>query len=131
MSARTGITGRRLAIAPDYVQKLWPNNYANRRKHYDFEGERAGQFAAGGLYLDQCARRRADRAQLRLLGGEQEAAAGPDGVQIEKVNDPVADPRITNMHYRSFDLDYPDVERAKAFLGRPEAVRSQLARCRV
>ena len=25
------------AIAPDYVQKMWPNKYANRRKEYDFE----------------------------------------------------------------------------------------------
>src|SRR5262249_18405285 len=24
-------------IAPDYVQKLWPNQYAGRRKLYDFE----------------------------------------------------------------------------------------------
>ena len=25
------------AIAPDYVEKLWPNEYANRRRLYDFE----------------------------------------------------------------------------------------------
>src|SRR5439155_16957104 len=24
-------------IAPDYVQKMWPNQYAGRRKLYDFE----------------------------------------------------------------------------------------------
>jgi hypothetical protein len=41
--------------------------------------------------------------------------AGPDGIQIEKVNDPALKP-VTNMKYRSFDLDYPDVERAKVFL---------------
>ena len=41
--------------------------------------------------------------------------AGPDGIQIEKVNDPALAP-ITNMRYRNFDLDYPDVERAKTFL---------------
>ncbi|MCL4402748.1 MAG: bifunctional YncE family protein/alkaline phosphatase family protein, partial [Acidobacteria bacterium] len=27
------------AIAPDYVQKLWPNSYAGRRKLYDYEGQ--------------------------------------------------------------------------------------------
>ena len=26
------------AIAPDYVQKLWPNSYGGRRKLYDYEG---------------------------------------------------------------------------------------------
>ncbi len=31
------------------------------------------------------------------------------------VNDPSLQ-GITNMRYRSFDLDYPDVERAKVFL---------------
>ena len=67
------------AIAPDYVQKLWPNEYAGRRKHYDFEGERAGQFSAGRLHLEQRAGRRADGAQLRILGGEQETAPGPTG----------------------------------------------------
>ncbi len=42
-------------------------------------------------------------------------AAGADGVQIESIQDPALRP-ITNMRYRSFDLDYPDVERAKTFL---------------
>ena len=26
------------AIAPDYTVKMWPNSYAGRRKHYDYEG---------------------------------------------------------------------------------------------
>ena len=71
-------------IAPDYMQKLWPNGYASRRKHYDYEGERAGQFSAGRLHLVQRAGRGADGAKLRVLGGEQEDRPGPDGVQIDK-----------------------------------------------
>ncbi len=31
------------AIAHDYVQKMWPNSYGGRRKHYDYEG---GELAA-------------------------------------------------------------------------------------
>ena len=37
---------------------------------------------------------------------------------------------ITNMSYRGFDLDYPDVERAQSFSRRPEAVRDDRATCR-
>ncbi len=46
---------------------------------------------------------------------ENRAKAAPDGTQIDKVRDPVL-ARYTNMKYRSFDLDYPDVDRAKVFL---------------
>ena len=63
------------AIAPDYVQKMWPNKYANRRKHLRFR--RAGRrfAAARRLSLDQCRRGRRLHAQLRLHG-EQQARRG-------------------------------------------------------
>ena len=32
------------AIAPDYVQKMWPNSYAGRRKRYDYEGQEPAAF---------------------------------------------------------------------------------------
>ena len=39
------------AIAPDYVQKMWPNSYGGRRKHYDYEGgEPAAVPPAGYLW---------------------------------------------------------------------------------
>ena len=41
--------------------------------------------------------------------------AAPDGTQVEAVRDPVLR-KVTNLHYRGFDLEYPDVERAKTFL---------------
>jgi hypothetical protein len=37
------------------------------------------------------------------------------GIQVETVRDPILN-RVTNLHYRGFDLNYPDVERAKVFL---------------
>jgi len=40
---------------------------------------------------------------------------GDDGVQVESVRDPVL-AGVTNMSYRAFDLDYPDVKRAQTFL---------------
>ncbi len=46
---------------------------------------------------------------------ENKKQAGADGIQVTKVTDPSLQ-GITNMRYRGFDLDYPDVERAKVFL---------------
>ncbi len=46
---------------------------------------------------------------------ENKKEPGADGVQIDKVLDPVL-AKVTNMKYRSFDLDYPDVKRAQTFL---------------
>ena len=36
------------AIAPDYVQKMWPNKYANRRTTYDFEEQDAASLPPAG-----------------------------------------------------------------------------------
>src|SRR3954466_1925485 len=41
--------------------------------------------------------------------------AEPDGTQIKDVRDPILAPN-TDPNFRGFDLDYPDVERAKEFL---------------
>ena len=59
------------AIAPDYVQKLWPNSYADRRKTYDFEEQRPRLAAARRLPLDQRRAGRPFHPQLRLHGGQQ------------------------------------------------------------
>ena len=102
------------AIANDYVQKLWPNNYAGRRKTYDFEGgEPAALPPAGFIWTNANAHGLTMRNYGYWVENLPKAAA--DGTQIEKVLDPVLTP-VTNMKYRSFDLDYPDVERAKVFL---------------
>jgi hypothetical protein len=101
-------------IAPDYTQKFWPNSYAGRRKFYDYEGgEPANSPPAGYIWSNALA------AGLSVrnygLQGDNKTAAGPDGVQIGALRDPALK-GLTNMRYRSFDLDYPDVERAKVFL---------------
>jgi len=102
------------AIANDFVEKLWPTNYAGRSKVYAFEGgEPAGYPPAGFLWTNAAAR----GVSLRNYGYwvENKRNPGPDGVQIEEVRDPVLT-KVTNMKYRSFDLDYTDVDRAKVFL---------------
>ena len=60
------------AIANDFVEKMWPSNYAGRSKVYGFEGgEPAAYPPAGFLWTNAAGARRFD-AQLRLLGREQE-----------------------------------------------------------
>jgi DNA-binding beta-propeller fold protein YncE len=101
------------AIASDYVQKFWPNSYAARRKHYDYEG---GEPAAGppAGYIWSNARQAG--ISMRNYGYFVTLRAQPseDGIQVESVRDPVL-ATVTNMKYRGFDLDYSDVERVKVF----------------
>ena len=102
------------AIASDYVQKFWPNSYAKRRTHYDYEGgEPAATPAAGYLWTNARARGVSMRNYGYFANAKKDAA--PDGPQVESVRDPVLAP-VTNINYRPFDLDYPDVRRAAAFL---------------
>ena len=102
------------AIANDYVVKLWPNSYAGRRKHYDYEGgEPAALPPAGFLWTNAAARNISVRNYGYWATNLKEPA--PDGTEIENVRDPVL-AKVTNMKYRSFDLDYPDVKRAQTFL---------------
>ncbi len=102
------------AIAPDYVMKLWPSTYSQRRRHYDYEGgEPAALPPAGRLWNSALAK----GLSIRNYGWwvDNKAKAAPTGeVQIDGVRDPVLAP-VTNAKFRGFDLDYLDVERAKIF----------------
>jgi hypothetical protein len=101
------------AIAPDYVQKMWPNSYAGRRKLYDYEGqEPTNAPPAGYLWTN------AGMAGLSMRNFGyfvQNRAKGQPGPEVTAVRDPML-ARVTNRNYRGFDLDYPDGERAKVFL---------------
>ena len=102
------------AIAPDYVQKMWPNSYAGRRKHYDYEGgEPAALPPAGHLWNNAIQA----GISLRNYGFWTVVKPKPeaDGIQVAQVKDPSLAPH-TNMKYRGFDLDYLDVDRAKTFI---------------
>ncbi len=102
------------AIAPDYVQKMWPNKYANRRKTYDFEeGDPLSLPPAGYLWTNAAAAGVSIRNFGYMVDNKVHAPSG--GEQITGVRDPVL-AKVTNRHYRGFDLEYPDVERVKVFL---------------
>jgi DNA-binding beta-propeller fold protein YncE/phospholipase C len=103
------------AIAPDYVQKMWPNSYAGRRKHYDYEGGEPAAYPPTGYIWTNAA---AAGVSMRNYGWwvTNIATAQPFGErQIERVRDPNL-AKVTNLNYRGFDLNYPDIDRAKIFI---------------
>lgn len=102
------------AIAPDYVQKMWPNSYAARRRHYDYEGGEPAALPPAGYIWTNAA---AAGITLRSYGWWVNNIPKPEpgGPQIASVRDPVLQ-KNTWMRFRGFDMDYPDVERAKVFI---------------
>jgi DNA-binding beta-propeller fold protein YncE/phospholipase C len=102
------------AIAPAYVQHLWPNSYAGRRRLYDYEGaERAAAPPAGYLWTNALAR----GLTVRNYGWWVDLVqpAPKEGRQVASVRDPALAPH-TSMDYRGRDPDYPDIGRAQVFL---------------
>jgi hypothetical protein len=101
------------AIAPDYVQKMWPNKYANRRKTYDFEEQDPTSLPpAGYLWTNAGAAGVSIRNFGYMVNNKPNAPAGTE--QVTGVRDPVLS-KVTNRFYRGFDLAYPDVDRVKVF----------------
>ena len=107
-SAPTAINWSTAAIAPDYVQKMWPNKYAARRTSaYDFE--------------EQDADRRC--RPPAIFGPTPPAPAFPSAISATWSNNKPnaaagrrADhrrcatrcwPSVTNRFYRGFDLAFP------------------------
>jgi len=102
------------AIAPDYVQKLWPNEYAHRGKAYDFEEQDPASLPpAGYLWTNASLAGRSIRNFGYMVDNRKGAAPGAE--QVEKVRDPVL-AKVTNRNFPGFDLSIPDVERARVFL---------------
>jgi DNA-binding beta-propeller fold protein YncE/phospholipase C len=100
------------AIAPDYTQRLWPSQYASRRKKYDFEGgEPANSPPAGYLWTNAL---QAGIA-VRNYGEWSEVVKLKDGDNDTKVNDAVLD-KVTDKDYAPYDLSYTDVDRAQEFV---------------
>jgi hypothetical protein len=108
-----GLNWATAAIANDYVQKLWPNSSAARRKHDDYEGgDPTANPPAGYLWSNA----KMAGITMRNYGFFVNLLpkADQDGKQVESVRDPVL-AQVTDMEYRGFDLAYPDVERVKEF----------------
>jgi len=102
------------AIGTDYIQKMWPNSYANRRNYYDYEEQEPTAIPPAGFLWSSAAGAGISMRNYGYMAQNRPHAAA-DGTQIELVRDPVLK-NVTNLHYRDFDLEYPDVERVKVFL---------------
>ncbi len=72
------------AIAPDYVQKMWPNKYAGRRKLYDFEEQDPASLPPAGYLWTNAARGRPLHPQFRLHGGATRRMPAPGAEQISE-----------------------------------------------
>jgi YVTN family beta-propeller protein len=104
------------AIAPDYVQKLWPNSYAGRRKTYDYEEQDPASLPPTGyLWTNASAAGVSVRNFGYMVDNLAKDKVTRGGEQVAGVRDPVL-AKVTNRFYRGFDLDYPDVDRVKVFL---------------
>jgi DNA-binding beta-propeller fold protein YncE len=102
------------AIAPDFIQRLWPTEYAGRSKYYGAEGdEPANTPPAGYLWSNAISGGLSVRNYGEFV--QNRKSPTPDARQVERVTDPSLQ-GITNMNYRGFDGDYLDVDRIKAFL---------------
>ncbi len=104
------------AIAPDYVVKMWPNSYAQRRRRYDYEGgEPAAIPPSGYLWTHAAAARVSMRNYGYWVTNAPRDKAAATGQEVMTVRDPVL-ANVTNLRYRGFDLEYPDIDRAKVFI---------------
>jgi len=103
------------AIAPDYVQKLWPNQYAGRRKLYDFEEQDVASLPPAGYIWTSAVSAGLTLRNYGYMVTNKPVGAETGKEQVAGVRDPVL-AKYTNRLYRGFDLKYPDVDRASVFL---------------
>ncbi len=103
------------AIAPDYVQKMWPNKYAKRRKIADFLEQDPTSLPPAGYLWTNAAAAGVSMRNFGYMVNDKKKIAPPGEEQVAGVHDPVL-AHVTNLYYRGFDLNYPDRDRARAFL---------------
>jgi len=93
------------AFANDYLEKMWPANYAGRRSLYDFEdGAEAAVPHARYLWNDAVAH----HITLRNYG--EYVTAGPSKPTPVSVDDDMLRPR-TDRDFATFDMSVTDVDR--------------------
>ncbi len=102
------------AIAPDYVQKLWPATYARRRPLDDFLGREPTALPPAGFLWSNAAQAGISLRNYGLFVTNREKPTS-DGIHVLAVRDPIL-ARVTNLRFRGLDPDYPDLERARVFL---------------
>jgi hypothetical protein len=95
------------AFANDYLEKMWPPEYAGRRKLYDFEDGAHASTPHAGYLWDLAAR---SAVSFRNYGEFTSAGALRGG----DVTTDFAGLRVrTDLHFPTFDMTIPDVERVR------------------
>ena len=103
------------AIAPDYVQKMWPNSYAGRRKHYDFEEQDPASLPPAGYLWTNAAAAGVSMRNFGYMVDNKPQRRRPARSRSTGVRDPVL-AKVTNRSTAASTWTIPDVERAKVFL---------------
>ena len=93
------------AIANDYLEKMWPQNYSDNRAFYDFEDGAEAAVPHAGYLWDDAARH---GVSLRNYG--EFVSAGPTGPTPVSVGSDVLRPR-TDRAFPTFDMDVADADR--------------------
>jgi hypothetical protein len=101
------------AYATDFVEKTWPLNYRKGGRgifRYPSEGALPIAFSAGGYIWDRCKESGVSYRSYGEFVTNAEKAGDPGTVSMPALEghfDPL---------YRSFDMEYTDVDRAKRFI---------------
>lgn len=105
------------AIAPDFVQKVWPSGYGGRgaRHLYRWGQEIAAMPPNGYIWSLAHAAGHKIRSFGYLGVNKPLSEVGADGIHVREVLDPILKENV-NLRYRDYDLGYRDIERAKIFL---------------
>jgi DNA-binding beta-propeller fold protein YncE len=93
------------AFANDYLEKMWPQDYANRGRPYDFEDAAEPSVPHAGYLWDDAV---AHGVTLRNYG--EFVTGGPSKPTPVSVSDDVLRSR-TDRNFATFDLDVPDADR--------------------
>ncbi len=110
------------AMAPAFVERLWPAVYAGRLDAGQLDRHGTASAPPTGFLWNQ-----ATQAGLTLrnfgFAVENISPAPESGDQVAKVLDPALTD-FTDRTFRGFDLEYPDTERAEAFLNALEQMEA-------
>jgi DNA-binding beta-propeller fold protein YncE len=93
------------AFANDYLEKMWPQDYANRGRPYDFEDAAEPSVPHAGYLWDDAV---AHGVTLRNYG--EFVTSGPSAPTPVSVSDDVLRTR-TDRNFATFDLDVADADR--------------------
>ncbi len=102
------------AIAPAFVERLWPAVAAGRLRREIFRPSELAAAPPAGYLWTQAAHAGLAVRNYGLMVENLEPAP-PDGPQVRRVLDPGLK-RLTDRAFRGPDPSYPDMERARAFL---------------